>query len=398
MTSNLVSILVSFFRRLGLSTLVGIIAGFTAFVFLGSLIWATELRSEYPQIIWALPLAGALIAWMFEKFGGLAQHGSNLVIDEIHEPRNILPLRMAPLIFLGTILTHLFGGSAGREGTAVQMSASLGDQLSRWLKLNSESRRRLLLASTGAGFGAALGTPWAGALFGIEMIHRGRLQKDAFFDSLWASALGVAISRLLQTQHSRFMPLTSALHSLENLKGVVVVAILSGLAARVFLELSHSLQHQIENRIRLSWLRGAVAGALVLGFFILIGNFRYAGLGLPIIQESFLTASAWNDPLWKLALTALTLAGGFKGGEFVPLIFIGATLGSATSAWVGGSTTLLASVGFAATFGAAANTPLTCTVMAVELFGPQVAIWALAGCFIAYWISGQKSIYKSQKR
>ena len=164
------------------SILSGLLAGLAATVFLYFLDWATETRDLNPIIIWALPVAGFVIGWVYLKWGQKAGKGHNLILDEINDPKEVLPLRMAPLVLGGTLLTHLFGGSAGREGTAVQMGATLSDQLSRFFKIENIERKILLVTGAGAGFGAAIGTPWAGVIFGMEVVQVGQLQIIAIIE------------------------------------------------------------------------------------------------------------------------------------------------------------------------------------------------------------------------
>ena len=176
-----------FFRWLLISALVGVFAGVAAVVFLSLLSGVTELYREHPQIVWALPLGGFLVGYLYFLYGQDVAAGNNLILDEIHDPKRVVPFRMAPLVLFGTMVTHLFGGSAGREGAAVQISASLADQLSKPFRLGSSERKAVLMAGAGAGFGAAIGAPWAGVIFGMEVIQVGRLRPYAVLECFIAS-------------------------------------------------------------------------------------------------------------------------------------------------------------------------------------------------------------------
>lgn len=204
MRSKFKNLFLRYLKWAFLSGVSGLLAGIAAAIFLISLEWATNTRDRNAIIIWALPIAGFLMGWIYHRWGKDAGRGHNLILDEIHDPKNIVPIRMAPLVLSGTLLTHLFGGSAGREGTAVQMGASLSDQLSRFFKIEIDERKILLAAGAGAGFGAAIGTPWAGVIFGMEVINVGRLRLFAWFECLVASFVGYYTVVLLRAPHSHF--------------------------------------------------------------------------------------------------------------------------------------------------------------------------------------------------
>lgn len=334
---------------------------------------------------------------MYHYFGGLAGRGHNLVLDEIHEPTKIVPARMAPFVLGGTLLTHLCGGSAGREGTAVQMGAALADQLGFVFRLDVEERRSLLMAGAGAGFGAAIGAPVAGVVFGMEVIRAGRFRLRAFGECLVASGAAALVSRLLHAPHTQYPavgPVPFEWH-LPILAGTV--GILFGLTARLFVAFEHGLE-KIFQCLPYPPVRPLLGGIALVALFYWEGSGRYCGLGIETVQQALaVPVSGWDPPL-KLGFTALTLAAGFKGGEFIPLVFIGATLGSVIAGVLGTSVPLFAALGFAAVFGAGANTPLACAVMAAELFGLPLFPYAAVACYAAYLVSGHPGIYRAQRR
>lgn len=384
-------------RLIFLSVLCGVLAGASAALFLISLEAVTQLRTQHPALLWGLPLAGLFIGLMYHHFGKDVAAGNNLILDEIHQPRQIVPLTMAPLIFVGTILTHLFGGSAGREGTAVQMGASLSDQLSRFFKIDADERKTLLTAGAGAGFGAAIGAPWAGVIFGMEVLRIGGLRFSPWFPCFIASFVGYGTAVVLRAPHSVFTLPEAPVFAVMTFLWVALVGVVFGLAARAFTLSTHFVENNVNRWIRYPPLKPFLGGVLLLLFFRIEGSDRYAGLGIPFIQEALTAPAPVIEPILKSIFTTVTLATGFKGGEFVPLVFIGTTLGSALSAWIPVSVGLLAALGFAAVFGAAANTPLACTVMAMEIFGWRVGPYALVACFVSYGFSGHHGIYKAQR-
>lgn len=380
-----------------LSAMIGVLAGSSAAIFLISLEWVTSTRDHWPFLIFGLPLAGLMIGWVYHCFGKEAAQGNSLILEEIHNPRKIIPLRMAPLILGGTLMTHLFGGSAGREGTAVQMAASLADQLTRFFKIENDERKILLVAGVGAGFGAAIGAPWAGVIFGMEVIHVGRLRLFAWFECLVASFVGYFTAILLGAGHSLFPKTEIPEWQWKVICTVIVAGVIFGLMARLFSLLTHGLEKLHEKLFPYPPLRPFVGGVFLVLLYYAEGSFRYVGLGIPWIQKALGEPGSFFDPVYKTLFSVLTVGSGFKGGEFVPLVFIGTTLGSALAAVLPASFSLLASLGFVAVFAGAANAPVACTIMAMEIFGPQIGLYAALACFMSYICSGQSGIYKSNQ-
>lgn len=379
-----------------LSAFSGILSGTAATVFLFLLDWATETRMSHPEIIWFLPLAGFCLGWVYFAFGKDVAGGNNLVLEQIHSPQKIIPLRMAPFVLLGTLITHLFGGSAGREGTAVQMGASLSDQLSKYFRVSQEERRILLMTGAGAGFGAAIGTPLAGILFGLEFVRIGRIRFVAVWESIVACFFASLTCHFLGAPHTLYPKPEITSFSFSILAWIALAGAIFGLVAQAFARGTHILEHLEKKTISYPPLKPFLAGILIVILYFWEGSYRYAGLGISAIQDSFHKVSSLKDPLYKFFFSILTIGSGFKGGEFIPLVFIGCTLGSALSQWVPVSSDLLAAVGFAAVFGAASNTPLACTLMAVELFGIEIAPYAFVACFTGYFFSGHSGIYANQ--
>lgn len=389
---------IGFWRRAFFAVLAGLLAGAAAALFLFLLGQATWFRQEQPILIWLLPVAGLLVGWIYYRFGRDVAAGNNLILEEIHDPKNIIPLRMAPLVLFGTIVTHLFGGSAGREGTVVQMGASLADRIGKFFRVSMDERKILLVAGTGAGFGAALGAPWAGVIFGMEVVAIGGFRLFAVVECLLASFTAFFTVMLFGVAHTAYpvMPLP-ALDGMA-IFGVAIAGVVFGLAAKGFSVLTHKIEAFNDRAFRFPPLKPFFAGLVLVGFYHLVGSDRYAGLGLEVIQEGLVWPVGAVDPLWKAIATAMTVGSGFKGGEFIPLVFIGTTLGNLLSAVLPGGLALLAAVGFAAVFAGAANTPIACTLMAIEIFGWPIAPYALIGCFVSYHCSGHRGIYRQKIR
>jgi len=388
-------------RWILITTVVGIAAGTSSSLFLFLLEKVTEFREGHSTIILLLPLSGVFVVWLYHRYGKSVDRGNNLLIDEIHDPRETIPLRMAPLVLLGTLLTHLFGGSAGREGTAIQMSGSLSDQISQPLKLSPQNRRILLMAGLSAGFGSVFGTPLAGAFFGMEVLSIGQLKYEALIPCLLASSIAHWVTQAWGTQHtvySEMLPNMSmpALGVALLLKSIAA-GIAFGGAARLFSWMTHGIQRQFKSRVQKPLLRPAIGGAAVAIAIWFTHGERFAGLSLGLIRGAFQQKLMPLDFLQKTLFTAVTLGAGFKGGEVTPLFCIGAALGNALAPLLAMPYPFLAALGFVAVFAGASNTPLACTLLAVELFGVRIGIPAGIACAVSYLFSGHAGIYSAQK-
>jgi len=394
-----------------LSIPVAILGGSASALFLWLLDWATRTRWTHEWLLFLLPVGGVAVGWLYHLLGKNAERGNNLILEEIHQPGGGVPTRMAPLVLIGTILTHLFGGSAGREGTALQMSGGLASGFRRLFRIKPENVRILLYAGVAAGFGSVFGTPLTGAIFAMEVVVIGRVQYDALIPVLVASIVGDRTCSAWGIHHTvyhinisdtsaRFAELTP-----HWVAACVVAGILFGLAGRLFAELTHTLQQVFKRWIPFAPWRPALGGVIVILLTLAVGTRDYLGIGVTTpnghgvsIVNAFAAGGA--EPYsWalKLLFTAITLAAGFKGGEVTPLFFIGATLGNTLAVLFHVPIDLFAGLGFIAVFAGAANTPLACTIMGVELFGSQYLVYYAIACFVAYYFSGHSGIYLSQR-
>jgi H+/Cl- antiporter ClcA len=381
-----------------LGALVGVLSGAASALFLFALQRATDFRTGHELIVYGLPIAGLLVGWVYERHGRSIAGGANLVIDTIHDDGPCLPLRMAPMVLVGTVLTHLFGGSAGREGTAVQMGASLADRAFRYARLSGALRRQVLAAGVAGGFGSVFGTPVAGALFGLEFVIQGRLEYAALLPALTAAVIGDMTTRALGISHSIYpLPAALSLSPLLLIKWLVFALALS-LATRAFVDLTHFLKARGARWIPRLPLRMFTGGVAVVVLWRLSGTSDYLGLGIPTILRSF---SDPHLPVYAFALkilfTAVTLGAGFLGGEVTPLFFVGAALGNVLARALGLPLAMGAGVGLAAVFAAAAKTPLALSVMAVELLGGALFPHAAIVCTLCYLMTGRRGIYSAQR-
>ena len=380
-----------------LAFIVAILAGSASALFLFALDWATHTREANRWLIWGLPLAGFCVGWLYLKFGQHVEAGNNLLIDEIHDPQQVVPLRMAPLVLGGTVISHLFGASVGREGTAVQMGGALADQLTHVFKLNHIDRRLVLMAGISAGFASVFGTPLAGAVFALEVLAIGRMRLDALLPCVLAAVVADQVGLLWGVKHTQYM--AGAMPSITAwlLAAMVLAGALFGLTGKLFADGTHAFSGWVKHHIAYAPLRPFIGG-LVIAVVVMWGDFdRYIGLGIPVMREAFQQPLAPTDFLGKIVFTIASLGSGFKGGEVTPLFYIGATLGNALAPLLDVPFALLAAVGFVAVFAGAANTPIASTLMAMELFGANIGVFAALACSMSYVCSGHRGIYRAQR-
>jgi H+/Cl- antiporter ClcA len=383
------------FKWIFICVLIGFFSGSASAFLLVALEWAANYRSQNNWIIWLLPIGGLLIGLGYQYYGSSVVKGNNLLLEEYETPKKTIPLKMAPLVLFGTIITHLFGGSAGREGTAVQMGGALADQFTTIFKLDNSDRRTLIILGISAGFASVFGTPLAGALFALEVLYFSKVSFKSITLSFLAAYIAYFTVEIWEVKHTYYsIPIVPDLN-LNLLLWVIPISVLFGLSAMLFSRSTH-YWGTLFSKIKYPPLRPFLGGILFAVAIYFIGSTKYLGLGVPIIVESFSKPSEYYDFLAKIIFTGFILGAGFKGGEVTPLFFIGATLGSALSLVVPLPIALLAGMGFVAVFSGATHTPIACTVMGIELFGMQSGAYIGIACFIAYLASGPIGIYHSQ--
>ena len=396
MTSqNLKEIFLTTFKWILICVLIGIFSGSASAFFLVSLEFVTQFRIQHEWIIWLLPFGGLLVGLSYYYWGESVVKGNNLLLEEYENPQKVIPFKMAPLVLFGTLITHLFGGSAGREGTAVQMGGAIADQFTKTFKLDNSERKILIILGISAGFASVFGTPLAGAIFALEVLYFSKINFKSIILSFLVAYAAYFTVEFWQVKHTHYSIPEIPQISIPTLFYTIIIGILSGFAALLFSRTTH-FWGSLFSKIKYPPLRPFIGGIILAIAFAGFGFTKFSGLGVPQIVDSFSNQNQWYDFLLKILFTGFTLGAGFKGGEVTPLFFVGATLGSALSAIIPMPIALLAGLGFVAVFSGATHTPIACTIMGLELFGLQPGIFIAIACIVAYFSSGSVGIYKSQ--
>lgn len=378
-----------------MAVVIGILIGSSSSLFLYLLEVVTSFRSLHNNLVFLLPFAGLFIGLLYHYFGKSVAGGNHLLVAEYCTPKVLIPLKTAPLILIGTLTTHLFGGSAGREGTAVQIGGSIADQFSRFFHLDATHRKLLIAIGISAGFAAVFGTPWAGTLFALEILVVGTARYKTALPCLVGAVVAHYTCEWWSIQHTAYQithlpDFTAAAFFITIGSGV-----LFGIIALFFIKGTTLWNNAFKKYIAYPPLRPFIGGILFLILYIWIGDVKYLGLGIPTIVESFEQAQGFEVFILKILFTSLTLGAGFKGGEVTPLFFIGAALGSFLSIYLAASTSFLAALGFVAVFSGATKTPWASTLMGIELFGIESGLFILFACWMSAAFSGPQNLYNS---
>jgi len=382
-------------------TIAGIVVGLLVGAFASSfglaMQYVIKAREGHPWIIYFLPVGAILITFMYKHVLKVKDSGTNTVIAAIQSDQR-LPFRLAPLIYVATLITHLVGGSAGREGAALQMGGAIGNGIGRLLKLNSTDKKTMIMCGMSAAFSALFGTPMAAAIFSMEVISVGIMH--------YAALVPCVISSLVARSVASFMGLHSAEYLIDtipklNVKNAVLVcifAVLCGFVSTLFCTSLHSYEEFLSKHLTNPYIKGAFGGTSVLVLTLIVGSQTYNSTGSAVIASCFTGATIGLGAfLLKIIFTTLTLSCGYKGGEIVPTLFIGATFGAAMGPILGIPQSLMAAVGMGAVFCGVTNCPIASLLICFELFGYEPMPYFLLGVSFSYWVSGYTGLYKAQK-
>ena len=379
-----------------ISILIGGISGLFIGIFLIFLEKAVDINLKHKFLVFILPLSGMLMTFLYSKYGGNSQKGNNLIIENINGSKEEIKFIMAPLVFLGTVLTHLFGGSVGREGTGVQIGGTIGNDLSKILKCSTYEKKILLISGVAAGFSSVFGTPLTGTIFALEISNIGSLNYNSMIPAITSAIVGNSVVKILGVKHSHYKipPVESV--DLTNILKVIILAICFGLASRLFVYMTHWFKEKLIKYCKNQYLKIFVGGSLMVLATLILGNNLYNNLSLGLLSSAFDGNVPYLAFIIKLMLTTLCLGAGCQGGEVTPLFVIGATLGATLSNILGLPFAFSAALGLVGVFSGATNAPIACFMMYLELFGSNNIIFAMLVCMIAVFISGHKGIYTSQ--
>jgi len=394
------SIIVSGVKWLAIYILVGGIVGSATAFFLQSLDYVTLLRTNHIWVVYFLPMAGLLIGLLYYYYGDAANKGNNLLIEthqslENGETPKPIPFKLAPMVFLSTLLTHVAGGSSGREGTAIQMGGAIADQFTAIFKINTAERKTILIIGISSGFAAVFGTPLAGAIFAIEILSIKKIKINQVFASFFVAYIAHYSCLAWQVKHTLYSIPTIPAISVTTSLWAIVAGVIFGLTAFAFTS-TGKLFENIFNKIKFAPLRPFIGGIIITLFIVLFNSTKFIGLGIPSIQDAFINNAGQFDFAIKLILTSFTLSAGFKGGEVTPLFFIGATLGNILIWFIPLPMALLAGMGFVAVFSGATNCVFASIALGLELFGIQAGVYVGLASVAAYFTSGPNGIYSAK--
>ncbi len=390
----------SWLKWIAIYLLIGGIVGTATAFFLQTLDYVSLFREKHIWLVYFLPIAGLMIGLVYYYYGEVANKGNNLIIETHHslehgETPKPIPFKMAPMVYLSTLLTHIVGGSAGREGTAVQMGGAIADQFTGLFKLNTADRKTILIIGISSGFAAVFGTPLAGAFFAIEILSITNTKKNQLAASLFVAYIAHYSCLAWQVKHTIYSIPNIPAISLPTLAWAIFAGILFGLTALAFTS-TGKLFENIFNKIKFAPLRPFIGGIIIALFIVVFNSKKFIGLGIPSIQDAFINNAGQFDFAIKLILTSFTLSAGFKGGEVTPLFFIGATLGNILIWFIPLPMALLAGMGFVAVFSGATNCVIASIVLGIELFGMQAGIYVGLASVAAYFTSGPNGIYSAK--
>ncbi|MBS6559821.1 MAG: chloride channel protein [Clostridiales bacterium] len=378
------------------SITIGLVVGSIGTAFGKAMHWATSTRIAHENLLFFLPISGIFIVFLYWLLKD-KNSGTNIIISAIHSGDSI-PIQMAPLIFISTIITHLFGGSAGREGAALQLGGSIGTQLGHWLKLNELDQKIVIMCGMSASFSALFGTPMAATIFSMEVVSVGVLYYSALVPCVCSAFIGAGVAKYFGLIPESFPLTVIPEFTVSTAIRLVFLAVGCAIISIIFCILLHTSEYLYKKYFKNAYIRIFIGGILVVLFSLLIGTRAYNGAGIEVIATAIQTGTAPKGAfLFKMIITALTLGAGFKGGEIVPSFFVGATFGCAISSLIGLPPELCSAVGMTAVFCGATNCPITSLLISFELFGYDGMPYYAIAIALSYTLSGYFGLYHSQK-
>lgn len=387
----------TFIKWLICSAIIGITCGAVGTAFHYSVEYVTQFRSGHSWIIFLLPAAGLLIVLLYRAGGIKHDKGTNLVIGSIRNPEYNVPFRMAPLIFITTVITHLFGGSAGREGAALQIGGSLGASIGKLIKMDDNDKHIMTLCGMSAVFAALFGTPVTAALFSVEVISIGILYYSALVPCILSATISYAITEKFHITPTYFILNQVPEMSLATGIRVIILSVAAAVLSILFCMSMQVIGKTFKKYLKNQYLRILVGGVLLVLLTLAVRCNDYNGAGMNIIEQAIHGTAKPEAFILKLLFTCITIGCGFRGGEIVPSFFIGATFGCTLGGWIGLDPGFGAAMGLVCLFCGVVNCPLASLVLSIELFGASGILLFAIGCSVSYMLSGYYSLYSEQK-
>lgn len=379
------------------AVVIGLVVGVVGAAFHTALGWAETMREAHGWLLYLLPVVGVFIAFWYRRADMPLERGTNFILTAVRQNHQVR-LRLAPSIFVTSILTHLCGGSAGREGAAIQLGGAISGNIGHWMRLDDKDKRTITMCGMAAGFAALFGTPLAASVFAMEVISVGVMYYAALFPCVLAAVIAHQVALALGGETTAFVlsglpQQTDPLLLAQLVLFGVACAVLSAVVCIVFHRIGHLFKRYFTNPYQCI----AVGGLAVVVLSLLLGTRDYNGAGMAVIERAVQGEAAYPAFFIKLVLTAITIGVGYKGGEIVPVLFIGATFGAAYGGFFGLAPSFAAALGMTAVFCGVTNSPLTSILLAFELFGGEgLALFALV-ISVSYMLSGYYGLYSEQK-
>lgn len=380
-----------------LGSFIGFLVGSVCSIFGHMLVWANDYRMEHQWISLLLPIGGLVIVFMYRTWNNEDDKGTNTVISSIHSNTGIRT-RMAPLIYASTMITHFLGGSAGREGAAIQLGGSIANRIGKELSLNDNDQRIIIMCGMSAGFSALFGAPMAAAIFSLEVISIGIMHYSALVPCVTASMTAHFLASYLEVKPEAFhVALIPDFTPVIFIK-IIIFAAFAGGVSILFCICLHQTGHLYKRFFKNKYIRIFAGGFIILVLCAILGTNEYLGSGQEIMEHIFhYEETKWYSFLLKMIFTALTLGAGFKGGEIIPSFCIGAAFGCAVAAIFGLPVTLVAACGMVGVFCGVTNCPITSLLISFELYGFEGMPYYLTTVVVSYMLSGYYGLYRSQK-
>lgn len=393
---DVASYITVFLRWVLLSSVIGLLGGLIGTAFYKAIVAVTGIRMANPELIYLLPFAGLLIVFAYRVASLRRDPGTNIVIESIVDAHHIVPLRMAFLIFGSTVITHLFGGSVGRESAALQIGGCFGSGVGKLLKLDERSQKLITMCGMSALFSAVFGTPVTATVFVIEFISVGIMHYSALVPCLMAAYIARLVAASFGIQAETYTIVESAAFGYATCLKVLALGAVCAVVGILFCLALHSVAKFLKQYGYSSYIRILGGGMTIMCLTVLVGSYDYNGAGTHIIEQAIEGHAVWYAFLLKILFTAITLGAGYKGGEIVPSFFIGATMGCVVGPLLGLPASLSAGLCLIGVFCAVVNCPLASIILSVELFGSDDLVLFAIVCVVSYMLSGPFSLYSSQ--